>query len=194
MEKKIIIIIALLVFSFIIVFVLQDKSSYYEEFATKVVLLYKGEHDTKGIKKKDREAYENFYKKLTHEDEIIDITRYQDGTKVGTDIYPKAISHDNKCFIKYSDLKLFGVVEEGHNEAIQKLDCKGNLITLYEDYFMPPYEYLIKNPKHDYVLDSMEKSLSGYTFTFLSSYDNSSLILELVLQGNTIIEIEAEYH
>lgn len=199
MNKKIVILVVIIIIGIIsIIFFNQNKEDYYLSYANKIVGLYDGKYDTDGIKKKDLEAFNNFYNKLKHKDEKIDITKYfnfTDEYKENESSALKASYYNNKCFINYEDLTLwdnYDNASEG-SEIYQKVNCNGYQTILYETMFMPPYDVIINDPKYNYVIDSYSDSLSGYTFKYKSSYDDTTLTIKLIMENKQINEIEVTY-
>ena len=199
MNKKIIILVIVLIIGIIsMIFFNQNKEDYYLTYANKVIALYDGEYDTDGIKKKDLDAFNDFYNKLKHKDEKIDITQYftfTDEYKGSSNSDLKATYYNQKCFINYDDLTLWDNYDNAAEggEIFQKVSCNGYETILYETMFMPPYDVLVNDPKYNYVIDSYSDSLSGYTFKYKSSYDDTPLTIRLHIEDKKIKEIEVTY-
>ncbi len=199
MNKKIIILIVILVIGIIsIIFFNQNKEDYYLTYANKIIALYDGNYDTDGIKAKDLDAFNNFYNKLKHKDERIDITEYfnfTDEYKINDNSAFKATYYNKKCFINYDDLTLWDNYDNASEggEIFQKVSCNGYQTILYETMFMPPYDVIVNDPKYNYVIDSYSDSLSGYTFKYKSSYDNTPLTIRLIMEDKKVNEIEVTY-
>ena len=199
MKKKVLIIVIIIVIGIIsIIYFNSNNEDYYLKYADKLVDLYNENYDIKGIKKKDLEAFDKFLDKLKHKDETIDITDYfifEEEYKGSSNNVLKATYANKRCFIKYEDLNLwdnYDKVEEG-GVIVQVASCNGYETPLFETMFMPPYNKIVEDPKYDYIIDSYSDSLSGYTFKYKSTYDDSNLTLKLIMENKKIVEVEVSY-
>lgn len=199
MKKNALILVVIVLIGIIsIIFFNANDEDYYLKYANKIVDLYDGKKDPDGIKNKDLEAFDNFYKKLTHQDEMVDITEYFEFTEAHRNSGEpslKATYTNNKCFIKYDDLMLWDNYDNAPqgDPIFQRVSCNGYEALLFETMFMPPYDRIVENPKYNYVIDSYSDSISGYTFKYKSTYDDSDLTIKLIMEGNKIIEVTVSY-
>lgn len=198
MKKKVIILIGIIVVILSAILLISDnKNKYYQEISDIVVGFYQSdEFNEKDVKKKDLNAVKTFLSKLTHEDEEILLDNYikKESLYYTSESNTLGVYKNNgKCFIRYEDLD-FDVQNDEHieMEPHKRVVCDYYFTVLYKSDFYPDYEVTKSNPKYDYVFNSSEKTFDGYAFTYYSTYDNSKLTVELIIENKQIVEIKVE--
>lgn len=200
MKKLIIIGISAIVFIIVGINTFKENNEeYYESISNLVVAFYKSDkYDEDKVKKKDVSAVEKYLSKLTHKNEEIDLSEYIEESKVyfttehnTHGVYTK----DGKCFIEYEDLGFaeMEVEKMEHIEPYKKVVCDNYFADIYASYFYPSYEVTKKDPKYNYLYDSMTKKEHEYIYKYISTYDGSGLLVKLSLDGNVISKIDTEY-
>ena len=199
MKKILISICALFIVVIGINQLVQSKKEYYRFLADTIVGFYRdSSYDEKKIKKQDKDALITYLSKLTHKDEIIDLSEYIVKEKAyyvtshnTSGVYKK----DGKCYIEYEDLDFDKPVEEINYEMepYKKVVCDNYFTVLYKSMFYPEYKVTKKDPKYDYVYNSEKKIENGYEFVYYSTYDGSGLKLNLMFEGNKLSEINTEF-
>jgi len=198
MKKKLILLSIIPILLLMIFLFRGNKEEYYQNIADIVVGFYRNdEFNEKDIKAKDLPSVKDFLSKLTHKGEIISLDEYiikEDDYY--TDLYNTqgVYKKDDKCYIEYKYLKF----EEQKDEEIviepyKQVICDNYFTILYESDFYPSYDVTKANPKYNYVFQKSEKSMSGYTYTYYSTYDNSPLTVILIINNKVIQKIEVKF-
>ncbi|MBQ6841227.1 MAG: hypothetical protein IJO63_03840 [Bacilli bacterium] len=198
--KKVVIIIATI---FLIViganYLMNKDDNYYDSIADLVLSFYRtSTYDKSLFKDSDIDAIETYLSKLTHKNEVIDLSEYiekspayQTDSPNSNGVYTK----DGKCYIEYEDLDFDKPVEEVNYdmEPFKKVVCNNYFTDLYESQFYPAYEVTKKDPKYDYTFKNVEQTDTGYSYNYVSTYDGSGLVIKLVISDKILVKIETEY-
>lgn len=201
--KKSITIISVLFLIFLLVigfnrFKMKDEN-YYGVVADTIIGFFRSTNYNKSdIRDEDIDALEAYLSTLTHENQIIDLSKYivrQKAYYTSSANTKGVYKKDGKCYIKYDDLDFDKPVEETNYEMepFKKVVCNHYFIVLYASDFYPEYSVTKKNPKYDYILQETNKKINGYEYIYYSTYDGTLLNLNLIIADGVIVSIEADF-
>ncbi len=170
---------------------------YYQKVANTIISFFRtSNYNSDEFYEEDREAIKEYWTKITHQGQIIDITEYLNKDEPVEEVNSSIVFvENNKCYIRYEDLKKeFDLIEQNEDEVETSLDgvCQGYEFTIFESDLYPPYEKTVNEPVYDYVLLKDYKKKNEYNFYYRSTYDGSGLRLTLKLKKKHIINIETE--
>ncbi len=175
---------------------------YYKNISDIVIGMYRSpEYDNSGISKEDKKYLESYLATLTHENHIVDLSKFMEGAdSTSASNSPNVFIENNKCFIKYDDLNFVYEYndeedfEQGHNHGTSDqliiLNCMGKELLINNYDFYPEYNETLENPLYDYNFIGYTEEDNIFNSFYRSIYNGSTVILEIKLNNNDIESIE----
>ena len=185
MKKVLLIIITLLLLTGCTI----KNEKYYEMIANTAIGFFNNpDYDENTIAKEDRDALKEFWTAITHENQIIDLTKYIDKNLVSNE-------KNDICTIKYTDLlNEFETSKQKYEgfAPFYKASCQGYYAIIYQNDLYPDYEYTLQNPEHNYVLINKNTKEHIKSYIYKSTYNGKGLMIKLHIKNKKIEKIDAE--
>lgn len=180
---------------FLIAFLLTGctikNEHYYDTIASTAISFFKSpNYEEKAIDKSDIKALKEFLSSLTHDGQIIDLTKYIDYDLPSSDTF-------EVCSVDYDTVKSeiveYTLKHDDGFDPFYRSTCKGHYATVHQSDLYPDYEYTLKNPEHNYILVNKYKKDNIRAYIYKSTYNGKGLMLKLHMKNKTIEKIDTEY-